>query len=79
MNQNQRCLITILTDHDRPLTTSEILDATQKHPELCQGCSSGSEVISAGMALMAAGKVTRQVAKGGFVWSLTTKMEKDEN
>jgi len=70
MNRDQRCLITILEDHGGQLTTSQILELTGQYPDLCQGCSSGSQIISAGISLVQLGKIKREVAKGGFVWIL---------
>ena len=73
MNSNQQCVITILRDHGDQLTTSQILDYTKNYPDLCRGCSSGTQVISAGIQLMEMGLIKREIGKGGFKWSLTNQ------
>jgi hypothetical protein len=68
--RNLYCFLEILKNTKRKLRTSEILDHTKNYPDLCTGCNSGSEVISAGLELLRLGRVNREIGKGGFLWSL---------
>lgn len=70
IDRNLECLITILRDHGRKLSTQQILEAVKQYPELCKGCSSGTEIIAAGLILKDQGKIERKVTKGGFLWIL---------
>jgi hypothetical protein len=69
-NQNLDCLLAILTNHGPSLRTEEILKYAKKYPELCKGCSSGTEIILAGKTLVKQNKISRNVARGGFVWTI---------
>ncbi|MDH5401292.1 MAG: hypothetical protein OEZ01_12840 [Candidatus Heimdallarchaeota archaeon] len=68
--KNKECFIAILKSSKNSLSTQEILNMTENFPDLCQGCTSGTHVVSAGIKLAEEGKVIRSIAKGGFRWSL---------
>lgn len=72
MSKNEACFLYILDQHGNDLSTKQILDFAKLYPDLCYGCTSGSEVIMAGMSLMKKQQVERNIAKGGFRWSLMT-------
>ena len=67
---NKQCFLAILQHSQKKLRTQEILDLTDKFPELCTGCKSGSDVILAGMKLLKEGKINREIGKGGYYWFL---------
>ena len=70
LKNNEDCLLTIL-DRYGEVSTSEIIRISNSPElkELCTGCKSGSEVISAGRALEREGKVKKKIGKGGYIWS----------
>jgi len=68
--KNELCFLKILGSHGKALTTSQLLEATDLFPELCSGCKSGNDVISAGLRLLEKNQINRTAGKGGFLWSL---------
>ena len=70
LTKNEKCLIEILKNAGKGLTTKEVLTDSKKYPELCIGCSSGSHVIAAGIELSKKAVLTKKFSKGGYVWTL---------
>ncbi len=70
IKRNLDCFLEILKNTKRKLRTAEILEYTTQFPDLCTGCNSGTEVISAGLELLRMGRINREIGKGGFLWSL---------
>ncbi|MHA2090585.1 MAG: hypothetical protein ACW98K_06975 [Candidatus Kariarchaeaceae archaeon] len=73
-SKNAECLIAILKQAGRSLTTKEVLSTTKNFPKLCVGCSSGTHVISAGIELIEEGIVMKILGKGGYIWELMKKL-----
>ncbi|MCE7737178.1 MAG: hypothetical protein GPJ54_19985 [Candidatus Heimdallarchaeota archaeon] len=67
---SKKCIIKILSSEKSSLSTSDILEKTALYPELCRDCRSGTRLISVAIKLVEEGRVRKQVAKGGFRWSL---------
>ena len=71
--KDEDCLLAIMksVDLEEGLSTAQILAKTIDFPELCEGCSSGSHIISAGNVLVDKGVLLKELAKGGYRWFLT--------
>ena len=68
--RNIKCVIAILKEKN-PATTKEIMAMRDLFPDLCTGCSSGGDVISAGKQLVEEGIVERKwIPSEGFSWKL---------
>ena len=70
--KDEDCLLAIMKSvtQDEGLSTAQILAKTIDFPDLCEGCSSGSHIISAGNILVEKGIMLKELAKGGFRWFL---------
>jgi hypothetical protein len=70
-NNNIKCFISILEKFGA-LSTGEIINHAQTSDfvEICSGCKSGTDVISAGLILVEKGLVTKHITKGGYQWQL---------
>ncbi|MHA1839529.1 MAG: hypothetical protein ACTSYO_06190 [Candidatus Ranarchaeia archaeon] len=71
MNKNIECFMEILRRHGE-LSTAEIIDYAGQpaFKDLCEGCKSGTDVVAAGRFLEHQGKVSKRIAKGGYIWFL---------
>ena len=71
-NKNIDCFVTILKRYGT-LSTSEIIHyaSSAEFQDLCSGCRSGTDVISAGLILVEKELAAKRIAKGGYQWYLT--------
>lgn len=74
LTDNEKCLLSILADASKEITTAELLEAMDKFPDLCKGCKSGTYLIRTGISLEKKGLISRKAGKGGFYWKLTKKI-----
>ena len=74
--QNIACVLAILRKKS-PATTKEILAMRDLFPKLCEGCSSGGDVILAGKELEEQGIIEKKWSSSGFIWELVYDPEED--
>lgn len=68
--KSRQCILKILGESEKSLSTQEMLDIAIKYPELCRGCKSGSNILSIIMKMYREGKVQREITKGGLRWMI---------
>ena len=73
-SDNIECILKILEKYGSVSTMQIIQHANSPAlKELCSGCKSGTDVITAGRRLEREGRVEKTIGKGGYIWSMTAQ------